>query len=102
MWFLSRDGLTIRSLFAYQVMLDTVGPELQVVNKSETPISLEENDTVVLMFSPLTGAKKPPPACCPSTSLDSPRLAPTDDHALTTKFRFFFCSMHYAAVMSFD
>jgi pyruvate kinase len=33
---------------AYQVMLDTVGPELQVVNKSETPISLEENGTVVL------------------------------------------------------
>ncbi|CAN6374064.1 unnamed protein product [Urochloa humidicola] len=30
------------------VMLDTVGPELQVVNKSETPISLEENGTVVL------------------------------------------------------
>ena len=29
-------------------MLDTVGPELQVVNKSETPISLEENGTVVL------------------------------------------------------
>ena len=31
-----------------QVMLDTVGPELQVVNKNETPISLEENGTVVL------------------------------------------------------
>ncbi|XP_062202150.1 pyruvate kinase 1, cytosolic-like [Phragmites australis] len=30
------------------VMLDTVGPELQVVNKRETPISLEENGTVVL------------------------------------------------------
>ncbi|KAG2622982.1 pyruvate kinase 1, cytosolic-like [Panicum virgatum] len=30
------------------VMLDTVGPELQVVNKNETPISLEENGTVVL------------------------------------------------------
>jgi pyruvate kinase len=30
------------------VMLDTVGPELQVVNKKETPISLEENGTVVL------------------------------------------------------
>ena len=29
-------------------MLDTVGPELQVVNKNETPISLEENGTVVL------------------------------------------------------
>jgi pyruvate kinase len=31
-----------------QVMLDTVGPELQVVNSAETPISLEENGTVVL------------------------------------------------------
>uniref|UniRef100_K3Y5R7 Pyruvate kinase n=2 Tax=Setaria italica TaxID=4555 RepID=K3Y5R7_SETIT len=30
------------------VMLDTVGPELQVVNKRETTISLEENGTVVL------------------------------------------------------
>uniref|UniRef100_J3N605 Pyruvate kinase n=1 Tax=Oryza brachyantha TaxID=4533 RepID=J3N605_ORYBR len=30
------------------VMLDTVGPELQVVNKSEASISLEENGTVVL------------------------------------------------------
>jgi hypothetical protein len=29
-------------------MLDTVGPELQVVNTSETPISLEANGTVVL------------------------------------------------------
>jgi hypothetical protein len=29
-------------------MLDTVGPELQVVNSAETPISLEENGTVVL------------------------------------------------------
>jgi pyruvate kinase len=46
---LSRGGLTVRSLSAYyQVMLDTVGPELQVVNKNETPISLEENGTVVL------------------------------------------------------
>jgi hypothetical protein len=44
----ARDGLTVRSLFAYQVMLDTVGPELQVVNKKETTISLEENGTVVL------------------------------------------------------
>ncbi|KAF0933346.1 hypothetical protein E2562_017968 [Oryza meyeriana var. granulata] len=30
------------------VMLDTDGPELQVVNKSEAAISLEENGTVVL------------------------------------------------------
>jgi pyruvate kinase len=30
------------------VMLDTVGPELQVVNKSEVTISLEENESVVL------------------------------------------------------
>uniref|UniRef100_A0A0E0MCF8 Pyruvate kinase n=1 Tax=Oryza punctata TaxID=4537 RepID=A0A0E0MCF8_ORYPU len=30
------------------VMLDTVGPELQVVNKSEASISLEANGTVVL------------------------------------------------------
>lgn len=29
-------------------MLDTVGPELQVVNKSEKSISLEENAFVVL------------------------------------------------------
>jgi pyruvate kinase len=43
-----KSEVTIASLSAYQVMLDTVGPELQVVNKSETPISLEENGTVVL------------------------------------------------------
>ncbi|GAA0150155.1 kinase [Lithospermum erythrorhizon] len=30
------------------VMLDTVGPELQVVNKSETPISLKADDTLIL------------------------------------------------------
>ncbi|XP_057785204.1 pyruvate kinase 2, cytosolic-like isoform X2 [Salvia miltiorrhiza] len=30
------------------LMLDTVGPELQVVNKTEHPISLEEDSTVVL------------------------------------------------------
>ena len=29
-------------------MLDTVGPELQVVNKSEHPISLQEDTLVVL------------------------------------------------------
>lgn len=29
-------------------MLDTVGPELQIVNKSEHSISLEENSFVVL------------------------------------------------------
>lgn len=29
-------------------MLDTVGPELQVVNKKETTITLKEDDTVVL------------------------------------------------------
>lgn len=31
-----------------QVMLDTVGAELQVVNKSETPISLKEDAVVTL------------------------------------------------------
>ena len=41
------DWITLL-LACLQVMLDTVGPELQVVNKSETPISLEENGTVVL------------------------------------------------------
>ncbi|KAG6410081.1 hypothetical protein SASPL_128129 [Salvia splendens] len=30
------------------LMLDTVGPELQVVNKTEHPISLKENSTVIL------------------------------------------------------
>ncbi|KAL1553170.1 pyruvate kinase [Salvia divinorum] len=30
------------------LMLDTVGPELHVVNKTEHPISLEENSTVIL------------------------------------------------------
>jgi hypothetical protein len=35
-------------ILVVQVMLDTFGPELQVVNASETPISLEENGTVVL------------------------------------------------------
>lgn len=29
-------------------MLDTVGPELQVVNKTELPISLQADTTVVL------------------------------------------------------
>lgn len=32
----------------FKVMLDTVGPELQVANKSENAISLEENAFVVL------------------------------------------------------
>ena len=41
------DWITLL-LACLQVMLDTVGPELQVVNKRETPISLEENGTVVL------------------------------------------------------
>lgn len=31
-----------------QVMLDTGGPELQVVNKNEHPISLQEDSLVVL------------------------------------------------------
>lgn len=39
--------MTIGYFFG-QVMLDTVGPELQVVNKSEVTISLEENESVVL------------------------------------------------------
>lgn len=34
--------------FLFQVMLDTVGPELQVVNKTEHPISLEADTFVVL------------------------------------------------------
>ncbi len=52
-------------LIAGQVMLDTVGPELQVVNKSEAAISVEANGTVLT----LTRARRPPPNCCPSTSL---------------------------------
>lgn len=32
----------------FQVMLDTVGPELQVVNKSESAISLKADATVIL------------------------------------------------------
>lgn len=32
----------------FQVMLDTVGPELQVVNKTEHPISLQADSLVVL------------------------------------------------------
>lgn len=34
--------------FLFQVMLDTVGPELQVVNKTEHPISLQADTSVVL------------------------------------------------------
>jgi hypothetical protein len=34
--------------FWFQVMLDTVGPELQVINKKENPISLQEDSFVVL------------------------------------------------------
>ncbi|KAK2634169.1 hypothetical protein Ddye_028961 [Dipteronia dyeriana] len=34
--------------FILQVMLDTIGPELQVVNKTEHPISLEADTSVVL------------------------------------------------------
>lgn len=34
--------------FSFQVMLDTGGPELQVVNKSENPISLQADSLVVL------------------------------------------------------
>nr|CBX25311.1 hypothetical_protein [Oryza brachyantha] len=40
--------LAIKSTKKLCAMLDTVGPELQVVNKSEASISLEENGTVVL------------------------------------------------------
>ena len=36
------------SSFPNQVMLDTGGPELQVVNKTEHPISLEADSLVVL------------------------------------------------------
>lgn len=32
----------------FQVMLDTVGPELQVINKTEKSISLQEDAIVVL------------------------------------------------------
>lgn len=32
----------------FQVMLDTVGPELQVVNKTDHPISLKADTSVVL------------------------------------------------------
>ena len=35
-------------VFSFQVMLDTVGPELQVVNKSEKAISLQADATVIL------------------------------------------------------
>lgn len=36
-------------LLLLQVMLDTVGPELQVVNRSEKAISLKADGFVVLM-----------------------------------------------------
>lgn len=32
----------------FQVMLDTIGPELQVINKSNHPISLEADTLLVL------------------------------------------------------
>lgn len=35
-------------LFSFQVMLDTVGPELQVVNNTERAISLQADAFVVL------------------------------------------------------
>lgn len=34
--------------FLFQVMLDTIGPELLVVNNNEQPISLEADTSVVL------------------------------------------------------
>lgn len=37
-----------KSILMFQVMLDTVGPELQVVNKSEKSISLQADGVVVL------------------------------------------------------
>lgn len=48
-WFSQQDmdGEFIKFLF-FQVMLDTVGPELQVVNKSEKSISLQADAFVVL------------------------------------------------------
>jgi pyruvate kinase len=72
-------------------MLDTVGPELQVVNKKETPISLEENGTVVLIRG-----KKPPPACCPSTSPDSPRL--TRAYAVFFVRSIILCCIYFNAI----
>lgn len=35
-------------MFIHQLMLDTGGPELQVVNKTEHPISLKEDSMVIL------------------------------------------------------
>ncbi|EEC84527.1 hypothetical protein OsI_31247 [Oryza sativa Indica Group] len=50
----------------WAVMLDTVGPELQVVNKSKASISL--------LFSPLTRGRRPPHMYCQLTSLGLLRL----------------------------
>ncbi|RZS02654.1 hypothetical protein BHM03_00032741 [Ensete ventricosum] len=44
----SRSGFTCFALLGCFVMLDTVGPELQVVNKSEKAISLEADGYVIL------------------------------------------------------
>lgn len=41
--YVAHVGLTL-----FQVMLDTVGAELQVVNKSEKAITLKEDDKVIL------------------------------------------------------
>lgn len=38
----------LRAFCSFQVMLDTVGPELQVLNKTEKSISLKEDAVVVL------------------------------------------------------
>lgn len=40
--------MSILPLLNFQVMLDTVGPELQVVNSVEKSISLKQDDTVIL------------------------------------------------------
>ena len=40
--------MVIFLLLDFQVMLDTVGPELQVVNTVEKSISLQADDTVIL------------------------------------------------------
>ncbi|RRT53398.1 hypothetical protein B296_00040836 [Ensete ventricosum] len=44
----SRSGFNCFALLGCFVMLDTVGPELQVVNKSEKAISLEADGYVIL------------------------------------------------------
>lgn len=60
-------------------MLDTEGPELQIVNKTECPISLEPESLVILTPNQNNEA--------------SSNLLPTNFPGLSKESKFFYCAL---------